>query len=306
MDFDDVADELYAAPRDEFIQLRKRRADQVKKAGDKELAKRITALRKPSVAAAVVNGLARAHPDVVSELTELGTELREAHEALDGAALRDLSARRVSAVGQAMESARTVAESSGLGFGAATAEQVRATLDAVVTDPAVATAVASGCMATAATEAGSEAWLSVAPSPSAPVRPTQRGPSEQPRQGRSGQQRPGAGSADRRPSSGGESRRTPSDVDAQRRRHRESVELATKNVDQATRDVDAARDALADAQAEADAAKAAVAELRARLHAAERAEREVRERIDRARHDHERALRARHAAERELQRVRRL
>ena len=59
MDLDEVADELYAVPPDEFVAVRKQRQDDARAAGNRTLAREIGALPKPTTAAWVANLLAR-------------------------------------------------------------------------------------------------------------------------------------------------------------------------------------------------------------------------------------------------------
>ena len=66
VDLDEVADELYALPPDEFIPARKAREDEAKADGDKALAKEINALPKPSTAAWVCNLLVREARDEIA------------------------------------------------------------------------------------------------------------------------------------------------------------------------------------------------------------------------------------------------
>ena len=94
MDLDEAAGQLYAANPDEFMAARTALAKQAKEAGDKALAKQITALRKPTRSAWLVNLVARAEPDRVAELIELGAALQEAQQAMDGDTLRRLSRDR--------------------------------------------------------------------------------------------------------------------------------------------------------------------------------------------------------------------
>ena len=63
MDLDEVADELYAVPPEEFVALRTTRQDEAKADGDKALAKEIGALPKPSAAAWACNLLVREQRD---------------------------------------------------------------------------------------------------------------------------------------------------------------------------------------------------------------------------------------------------
>ena len=88
MELDEVADELYAVPPEDFIALRKERQDAAKADGDKALAKEIGALPKPSAAAWVANLLVREHREEIEGLVELGTLLRDAQENLAGDALK--------------------------------------------------------------------------------------------------------------------------------------------------------------------------------------------------------------------------
>ena len=58
MDLDTVADELYRLDPGDFVEVRKARVAQARKAGDRELANAIGQLRKPTVVAWTVNLLA--------------------------------------------------------------------------------------------------------------------------------------------------------------------------------------------------------------------------------------------------------
>ncbi|MET9338027.1 MULTISPECIES: hypothetical protein [unclassified Nonomuraea] len=94
MDLDEIADRLYALPVAEFMAAREAEARAAKQAGQPQLARQVAALRKPTVAAWAVNQLARAHPDELAELLELGEDLRAAWAAQDRAALSELTDRR--------------------------------------------------------------------------------------------------------------------------------------------------------------------------------------------------------------------
>ncbi len=107
-----------------------------KKRGDAAAAKRISAARKPTTAAWVVNLLVHANEDVKHSLTDLGERLRAAHAAMDGAAIRELSAEQRSLVD---ELARAAFEGAEVPNPSATLrEDVTATLQAAVADPDVA------------------------------------------------------------------------------------------------------------------------------------------------------------------------
>jgi hypothetical protein len=87
-------DELYSLPREEFTAARKALAKAARTAGDAQAATMIDKLAKPTTAAWLVNRLAREDPSAVSDLTDLGDALREAHRCADGPALRELTRRR--------------------------------------------------------------------------------------------------------------------------------------------------------------------------------------------------------------------
>ena len=94
VELDEVADELYAVPPEDFIALRTARQDEAKDDGDKALAKQIGALPKPSAAAWAANLLVRNQRAEIEGLVELGGLLREAQETLAGDELKALNRQR--------------------------------------------------------------------------------------------------------------------------------------------------------------------------------------------------------------------
>jgi hypothetical protein len=147
-----AAAELYAADLDEFMQRRKALAAAARDAGDKDAAKRIGALRKPTRPAWVVNRLARADPGAADRLADLAAGLREAARAKDGRKLRALSTRRDELIddltGQAFTAAGISDPPAGL------REDVVGTLTAALADPEVAGQFAAGALTRAAQWAG--------------------------------------------------------------------------------------------------------------------------------------------------------
>jgi len=147
-----AADELYDADPAGFTDRRKALADAARAAGDGPAAKRITALRKPTRAAWVVNRLSRADVGAPDRLAELADSLRAAEEAKDGPRLRELSAIRGQLVdaltAQALAAAGVHDPPAGL------REEVSATLTAAIADPEVADEFASGTLTRAAQWAG--------------------------------------------------------------------------------------------------------------------------------------------------------
>ncbi|GAB3222016.1 hypothetical protein [Mycolicibacterium hippocampi] len=132
---EDALDQLYSARPDEFTALRAELAARAKDDGDPDAARRIAASRKPTTAAWVVNvlvlrGTAR------TRLTDLGTRLREAHAAMDGVAIRTLTAEQRRLVD---ELARDGFRAAGLtNPAAAVRDSVTTTLQAAIADPDVA------------------------------------------------------------------------------------------------------------------------------------------------------------------------
>ena len=132
----DELDELYGVKPEEFTALRTQLAAAAKKRGDTDAAKRISAARRPTTAAWVVNLLVHTNGDVKGSLTDLGERLRAAHAAMDGAAIRELSAEQRSLVDQLTRAAFDGAEVTNPS--ATLREDVVATLQAAVADPDVA------------------------------------------------------------------------------------------------------------------------------------------------------------------------
>jgi DNA polymerase IIIc chi subunit len=125
---------LYAADPDEFMPHRQQLAEAAKAAGDQDAARQIAALRKPTRSAWVVNNLVRADPDVTIRLAALSTELRAG--APDAAAIRELTTARARLVDELTRQAFTLAGHPSPPAGQR--EEVSATLDAAIADPAVA------------------------------------------------------------------------------------------------------------------------------------------------------------------------
>ncbi len=113
MDLDDVADELYVLPPEEFIPTRKAREDEAKADGDKALAKEIGALPKPSTAAWVCNLLVREAHEEIAGLVELGELVREAQQSLAGDQVRALDVQRRQLIAALTRRARSLAYQRG-------------------------------------------------------------------------------------------------------------------------------------------------------------------------------------------------
>ncbi|MEU6911434.1 hypothetical protein ACWDZW_18765 [Streptomyces coeruleorubidus] len=184
MDFDAVADELYALRPEEFTAARASAVAAARTAGDRELADRIGTLRKPSLAAWASNLLVRSRPGDVEPLLRLGEGLRHAHHALDRTQLRELSRQQHALIRALSAQARQLAVEAGHPIGEGVQREVENTLHAVLADPEAAQAWASGRLAkplsaavgfpAVAESAGTES-ATTQPRPSAATAPSRPG-----------------------------------------------------------------------------------------------------------------------------------
>jgi len=147
-----IADELYALPLEEFTPARDAKAKELK--AEKELAAAVKKLKKPSVAAWVVNLFVRREAEQVEQVIAVGAALREAQEGMDGAELRALTKQRRQLTSAVTDQARTLAREEGLKVTQSVADQVEATLTAAMLDPACAQAVRSGLLTAALRSTG--------------------------------------------------------------------------------------------------------------------------------------------------------
>nr|WP_201469567.1 transposase [Microbacterium hydrocarbonoxydans] len=139
----EIASTLYAGPLDDFIPERNRQAKALSNT-DPSAAAEVRALRKPSVAAWVVNVFAVERTAQLAEALELAEHLREAQEDLDAKALSQLGRERRALTARLASMAADLAESRGERITAATRESVNQTLSAAFFDADAAVAVSSG------------------------------------------------------------------------------------------------------------------------------------------------------------------
>jgi hypothetical protein len=152
---DDLLDELYTVPPERFIPARDEAVAAARRAGDRRAAEAIAKLRKPTVAAWLVNLLARKRPERVGELLALGEALRKAQHELRGEEMRELSTQRRAMIGELVGQARILARESGrTGREALPLPEVEATLSAALAEAEVAEAVRTGALTRAAGYAG--------------------------------------------------------------------------------------------------------------------------------------------------------
>lgn len=153
MNLTDAVDELYAAAPADFVATRTRLAREAK-GDDPDLAAEITALRKPTRTAWLLNRVARDEPQVVTDLTDLGERMRTAQAKGDGTALAQARPERRAAIDALVAAAGRCADAAGSPFGAAARGEVDATAVAVLADEQSGRALASGTLLRALTYAG--------------------------------------------------------------------------------------------------------------------------------------------------------
>ena len=150
----DIADELYGLPMADFTPARDAKAKELKGSDLAELSAPVKALKKPTMAAWVVNMLVRHETEQVDQVLAVGAALRDAAESLDGKELRELTKQRRQLTSAVTTRARGVVGSLGTKVTQAVADQVESTLTAAMLDPECAKALRSGLLVTHLTSTG--------------------------------------------------------------------------------------------------------------------------------------------------------
>ena len=144
LDLDSAVEQLYGAPIGEFMVRRTALVAEAKRLGDKELAAGIGTLRKPSVAAGIINTVVRGRPDVREALEHVGARLRAAQATMHGTALTALRPDRDRLIEDFLAAAREVARGFGQTLTPAAAAEIRDTVIAAIASEQAAVAVTSG------------------------------------------------------------------------------------------------------------------------------------------------------------------
>jgi hypothetical protein len=141
---DEVADELYGLPADEFVATRNARAKAARDAGARDTASAITKFAKPNTAAWLANQLVRQHEDGIRSLVELGESMRVATASLDRDELRRLSTRQRQLVSDLVRQARDIATAGGLRLNDAAMRGLEDILHAALAEPDAADELSAG------------------------------------------------------------------------------------------------------------------------------------------------------------------
>jgi hypothetical protein len=258
-DLDDIADALYALPPDEFVPARDDRVASAKEAGDRDLARAVARLRRPTRAAWLANLLARHRTEQLDGLVALARGLAQAQQELDGDTLRALSGQRHKAVAAMAREAGRLAARRGEAVNDALLRELSGILDAALADPAVAEEVRAGRLTKSVRYSGfgpaedddMSAWAASAPTRharSAPPPPTAPDDDEQADKERAEQERAAAERAERE--------RALADAENEEAAARDRQESDEAERDRADERHAAARARAAELAAELDAARA--------------------------------------------------
>ena len=143
---DSAAERLYAVPLAEFMALRAQLVAEARTAKDRAAAQAIGKLRKPSVAAGIVNALVRARPDLVADVESVGTKLRAAQANLHGTAIAALRPARDQVIADVLAGARDITAAGGATLTAAAESEIRDTVIAVLASDQASHAAMSGAL----------------------------------------------------------------------------------------------------------------------------------------------------------------
>ena len=271
-ELDDIADELYGSPPGVFIEHRDAAAKAARADGDRELAKQITELRKPTVSAWLMNLLVRDDPGFADQVIALGEGLRDAERSLDGPALRELSTQRRALVRSLTARARKLAQPAGQRIGDSVTQELDATLTAALADPEVAREVTSGRL-TASREwsgfgSGDTTATTTTGSRSSASGATKTEPKAAPR------------AEDAPKSARPKLTLVKPPVDPEEARRARAEERRLRSIDEADKALEAAEQALAEVRRKHDAAQQVRDESAALLERAERAAQEAHDEED--------------------------
>ena len=156
--------DFYGLPLDEFVKARDAEA---KRTGDKSL----KALRKPTVAAWLVNQLVRHEKQLIDDLLELADLLRKAQNKLDAEGMRELNEQRRQLLRALGRECRALGSKLGQKVSQAVEEEVLATLSAALADKALARQVREGRLTEALHFSGFGDLTAIVPPPRPPEQP---------------------------------------------------------------------------------------------------------------------------------------
>jgi len=149
-----TADHLYGLLPEAFTAARDEQVRTLRRQGSPARAVAVKDLRRPSVAAWLVNALVRHRAEEVEQLLLVGRALREAQDTLDPEQLRGLNGQRQAVLTAMCRRARELAAELGRPVSDPVIAEVEQTLRAALADAGAASAVRSGRLTTALKDAG--------------------------------------------------------------------------------------------------------------------------------------------------------
>jgi len=257
----DEVGRLYSLGLDEFIAERDAAAKRAREDGDRDAAKRIKALRKPSVPAAAINRAVRADESAAEGLIAAGERLEVAQsEALAGGdadTLREAIAAHSEAVEALMETVARELDGAG---GSAAIDRARETLRAAAGDEELRGELAAGTLVRDREGVGFGGGAAVGEVTRRPTRGRTRKRTEAKRESEAKDAAPA-----RRPERKGPTAAERKRAQAAVRRAERSLESAAKRLKDAERRLERARRGLAEAEEEREDAAREQGEREAEL-----------------------------------------
>jgi hypothetical protein len=160
-------DRLYALPPEEFIAARNELTSRLRKAGQKEAAESVRALRKPSIPVWAVNQLARLHRKEMDALVDAGERLRRAQERAfageGGEGVRATTADERAAIRALTKLGERLLAAESRPATKPTLERIAGTLRAAAVDPAASALLVAGRLPDEVESPGFSALASLAP-----------------------------------------------------------------------------------------------------------------------------------------------
>ena len=253
-DLTDVESRLYGADLDAFVRERSAAARELRGEGKRAEAAAVAKLPKPSMAAWMVNRVAREEPDLVAELLDAGARLREVQLGAGSAAdLRAAAEGQDAALRAVMRRIEKIAANRG---SAATLDRVRETLHAAALDADLAEQVRRGVLVREQRAVGFPAGIAI-PAERRRAAPARRTPAKPARERSKPKARPqprdevAAKRLERAAAAAQRAQETLASADAELAQSRDAF-------DGATRELDRARQALGDLERRADQLRRAV------------------------------------------------
>lgn len=138
--------ELYQLPPEEFRSARDAMVRQARRTGDRALADRLGGIRKPQLAAWLVDRLATTQKRRLADFLALADSLQAAQAAGDSRRLRELSRQRQRLLDALVERARAAGQGAGRNLTSTVLAQVEETLTAALAEPQVGQQVRDGSL----------------------------------------------------------------------------------------------------------------------------------------------------------------